>query len=100
MTPPVPFKLGDKVLVTELVEKQQTKRTAFAPLRSRYHTDYITKPCDPFLAIYIGYRTAQTGYTIYDEDGPIFRPTGTFTYALVVRNPRQNPVKVSLSCLR
>lgn len=91
----IPFQIGDKVLVTELVEKVHVCEGT----PGRDTTKFITKQCEPFVAIYIGYRKAAQGYTVHDEDGLIFRPQSYFTYALVVRNPRQNPVKVSLSNL-
>lgn len=86
------FELGQKVCITAILEKQQIFNGDFY----RTDTTFITNPCPPTRAYYIGYRSAQTGYTKYDEDGPEFRPTGRQHYYLVVTNPRQNPIKVPM----
>lgn len=83
-----PFKLGDKVIVVAIVEKQQHYH------QNKTETNYeVQHLVTPVQGIYIGYRTAQTGWTRYDEDGPIFRPDGKLRYFLVVTDERRNPIK-------
>lgn len=89
-----PFKLGDKVIVQAVLEKQQSYENC------RTLTHFVTKNIPAIMGIFIGYRTALTGSTRYSEDGPEFKPQGKEYYYLVVTNERQNPIKVPPnSCL-
>lgn len=86
------MKLGDKVIVNALVVKSQK---LINPERWHRETQFTVESCKPFEAMYIGWRTAQTGITTYDsEDGPQFRSKDKFKYLLVVTNERKNPIMV------
>lgn len=84
------YKLGDKVIVQAILKKEKkfNKQTFFT------ETVFVNNGCENIIGIYIGYRTALTGYTRYDEDGPQFRKTGKVSYALVATHLRKNPIKV------
>ena len=89
MKPAIPF--GSRVIITSTLEKVQQYH------HGRTETNYESRALFvPLHGIYIGYRTAQTGYTRYDEDGPQFKPTGKIRYFLVVTSERKNPVKVAV----
>lgn len=82
------FKLGDKVVVQAIREKQKLYANGAT------ETKFETKSVENVMGIYIGYRTAAIGFTYYSsEDGPEFHHKGSITYYLVVINPRQNPIK-------
>lgn len=81
------FKLGDKVIVQAIVEKERE----YGNLNTV--TKFVTKSIPNVIGIYIGYRTALTGNVRYGEDGPEFRATGKVHYYLVVTSDRKNPIK-------
>lgn len=89
------YKLGDKVIVQAILEKQKK----FNEQTFSTETVFVNNGCENVIGIYIGYRTALTGYTQYGEDGPEFCKTGKVRYALVVTHLRKNPIKVDWNFL-
>lgn len=83
------FNLGDKVIVTGVVEKTHVYNSE----THRTETSFPIREIPAIVGIYIGKRTAQFGSIRYGEDGPEFSPKGHQSYYLVVTNERQNPIK-------
>lgn len=82
--------LGALVQVTAVYEKVGN----YDNLAHRSVVSFKEKEIPVTTGIYVGYRTALTGYITYDEDGPQFKARGKINYLLVVINPRQNPIRV------
>lgn len=85
--------LGTKVTVTKLM-----RRTGAADTAGNWWKTWVPKELpNPLQGVYIGYRTKQTGYTVFlgYEEGSGFVQTGTVSVALVVTDPRKAPIHVA-----